>query len=518
MAGSDTQYRSIRTGSAVGAPARVSVAVTQPERAGSGRGPIILLAVELLCLIILILTWFFLLSSSDAYRLAQQGAASGVKRAETDAVIVARTDKALGKSGASSSSAASASARSASASSASSSSAARNASQSSFPSTKLAGASETVDDAGVVHGTSSGGVDYVLYGRGQKSAEAGKITLAAVGDVFATTSNFPILDAYAGDVGDGEYDFLPYYRDVTDEITARDLRFINQETPCAGIDDDRDYSGYPVFNTPDSSVHALAGTGFNIVNFNSNHTWDMDEYGIERTHGLFAEHPGLMVIGSYASDEDRSAVRLVERNGATIAFLSYAYGDNSFGEDPGAFPNQYYTCQFDQDVMAQEIARAKQVADAVVVYMHWGTEYTTEPNDQQLEYAQFLADQDVDLVIGSHAHILQPIRYVTGAGGKQVPVVYGLSDFITGWTLTDTILSGMFTCDFTWSNGKLNVGNCSFAPAIEWSDGGDTTVRFLKDMTDEEIAENTRTEDVGDDVAYLHQFIDDLGMEVPVDW
>ncbi len=99
-----------------------------------------------------------------------------------------------------------------------------------------------------------------------------------------------------------------------------------------------------------------------------------------------------------------------------------------------------------------------------------------------------------------------------------MPVVFGLSDFITGWTLTDTILSGMFTCDFAWHDGKLAVENCSFTPAIEWSDGGDTYVRFLKDMTDAEIADNTRTEDVSDDVTYLHDFIDGLGMEVPVNW
>ena len=113
---------------------------------------------------------------------------------------------------------------------------------------------------------------------------------------------------------------------------------------------------------------------------------------------------------------------------------------------------------------------------------------------------------------------MQPIRYVTGASGKRVPVVYGLSDFITGWTLTDTILSGMFTCDFVWHDDKLEVENCAYLPAIEWSDGGDTYVRFLKDMTTAEIDANTRTSDVGNDSEYLHNFIDALGMEVPVVW
>ena len=383
---------------------------------------------------------------------------------------------------------------------------------------KLVGAHESTDDAGVVHGTMPDGTRYVLYGRGQSGAASDRVSFVAVGDVFATSMNFPILDAYAGGIGDGEYDFAPYYRAVRDRIAESDVRFVNQETPCAGSEDGREYSGYPIFNTPDSSVSAIADVGFNVVNFNSNHSWDQGAYGIERTQALFCGYPGIALVGSYASDEDRGAVRLVERNGAVIAFLSYSYGDNSYGSNPDSFPNQYYTCEFDQERMRTEVERAKGLADAVVVYMHWGTEYDTQPNDEQLAYAQFLADLDVDLVIGSHAHILQPVRMLASQSGKQVPVVFGLSDFITGWTITDTIVSGAFTCDFVRSGDGLSVQNCSFTPAIEWSDGADTYVRFLKDMTDEEIAGNTRTPDVADDLTYLREFIDGLAMEVPVDW
>ena len=383
---------------------------------------------------------------------------------------------------------------------------------------KLDGAEETTDDNGVVHGTSTEGVNYVIYGRGQTASSSDKITLAAVGDVFMTDMNEPILDAYAGEVGDGQYDFDPYYRATGDAIRQHDLRFINQETVCAGNENGYEYSGYPVFNTPDSSIHAIATEQFNIVNFNSNHTWDMGEFGIKRSHELFAQHPEMMVVGSYESEADRETVRMIERNGTRIAFLSYLYSDNMYGDDPSKFPNTYYSCPFDKDRMTKEIQNAQKVADAVVVYMHWGDEYTAEPNEQEKEYAQFLADLDVDLVIGSHAHIMQPFKFVTGKSGKQVPVMYGLSDFITGWTKVDTILSGMFTCDFVWHDDQLAVENFLYTPAIEWSDGGDTYVRFLKDMSDDEIANNTRTEDCENDLEYLHQFIDDLGMECPVDW
>lgn len=379
---------------------------------------------------------------------------------------------------------------------------------------------ETVDAHGIVHGTSIEGVNDLVYGRDLTTADGQAISFAAVGDVFATSMNFDILDAYAGEMGDGLYDFAPYYQAVEKTIKQYDLSFINQETPCAGNEDGFAYSGYPVFNTPDSSISALATAGFNIVNFNSNHSWDQWDYGIERTQRLFKQYPHIMLIGSYESQEDRDTVRIAERNGMKIAFLSYCFLDNMYGADPDNFPNTYYSCPFDPDTMRAEIERAQSVADAVVVYMHWGTEYETEPDDQQLEYAQFLVDLDVDLVIGSHAHILQPIRYYTSPTGKQIPVVFGLSDFITGWTLTDTIFSGMFTCDFVKKDGNVTVENCAFHPAIEWqsAEGGDTYVRFLEDMTDAEIAENLRTEDVEDDVGYLHAFLADLQMEVPVTW
>ena len=383
---------------------------------------------------------------------------------------------------------------------------------------KLAGASESVDEHGIVRGTTARGDAYTLYGRDQLGSSSDRITFSAVGDVFATEMNFPIIDAYSGETGDGRYDFGPYYQAVASELSGRDIAFVNQETPCAGTENGHEYSGYPVFNTPDSSIDAIADTGFDVVNFNSNHSWDMDEYGIDRTQDLFAKHNQVMLIGSFPTDEERDRVQLVERNGATIAFLSYSYGDNHYGSDAGDFPNEHDTCQFDKERMTEEIERAKRVADAVVVYMHWGTEYSTQPDDQQLDYAQFLADLDVDLVIGSHAHILQPVKMFTSSSGKQVPVVFGLSDFITGWTITDTILSGAFTCDFVWHDGKLAVQNCQFSPAIEWSDGGDTYVRFLKDMTEQEIDANTRTPDIGDDNAYLHAFLSDLGMDVPIDW
>ncbi len=200
------------------------------------------------------------------------------------------------------------------------------------------------------------------------------------------------------------------------------------------------------FNTPDAVADALAKTGFNPVNLATNHVLDYGVEAAERSLDVWDAYPGIACAGSYRSQADRETVRLVERNGMTFAFLAFCYGDNYFQED---LPDTWHLCGFDKAAIElADVRRAQQVADAVIVAMHWGTEYESEPDGQQLDYAAFLADLDVDLVLGTHAHTVQPVRLVQGASGNAVPVVFGLGDLVSGWGKVDYILSGLFTCDF----------------------------------------------------------------------
>lgn len=365
---------------------------------------------------------------------------------------------------------------------------------------------ETVDENDIVHGVTPDGIRYTVRGRGELGASPDRVTLCAIGDQLVTEYALPFADAYAGSTGDGRYDFRPWYREVKPFIQEHDLRFVNQETVMVSEDKGYSYSGYPVFNSPESAAQSVADTGFNLVNFATNHTYDLGTFGIEESHKVWAQYPQLLIGGSYLTQEDRETVQLIERNGLTFAFLSYTYGDNAFS-DASQMPNSYYSCAFDKAAIEADVKRAKQVADAVIVGMHWGTEYVNEPNDQQVEYAQFLADSDVDLVLGTHCHTIQPVEYVTGESGNTIPVVYGLSDFISCWTITDTIISGIFTCDFVpQESGGVTVENLQWHPTIEWDDGsGQPYVRMLADMDEATTNANTRTPDVGDDYTYLRE-------------
>ena len=383
---------------------------------------------------------------------------------------------------------------------------------------KLAGATESTDAHGVVHGKTAAGVKYLIYGRTEVARSGEGIRLAATGDVLATEMNMPLLDAYSGETDDGVYDFGPYYQEIAPALADYDICFVNQETAMAGNTDGFSYSVYPLFNSPESSIQAMSDAGFNVVNFNSNHTYDMGAEGIERSQGFFSQYPKMMVVGSYASQADRDTVRMIQRGDMTIAFLSYCYGSNMYGDTPDVQPNNYYACIFDKKAMSVDIARAQSVADAVVVYMHWGTEEQTEPDKRQLEYAQFLVDLDVDLVLGSHAHLCQTVKNYTSPTGKTVPVVFGMSDLISGWTLTETIFSGLVTCDFVRKGDDVVVENLVWHPLVEWSDGGDVYVRMLEHMDDAAIQKNTRTEDIVDDVAFFREKLESLDMDCTISW
>lgn len=421
---------------------------------------------------------------------------------------------------------------------------------------KLDGSYETVDENGIVHGVNPNGVHYMVYGRGSTAASADCVSLVAGGDQIGTDQVLSLAKGYAKAAGEKGYDFSPFYQEINPFINGYDLRFVTQETVVAGTED-FDYAGYPSFNTPEAAIEATVEAGFNVVNIGTNHTLDYDVKGAAHSLEEWAKYPEVATVGSYTSDEDRSTVRLIERNGITFAFLAYCYGDNYYDQD---VPNDYQLCLFDKKKIKQEISNAQQVADVVITYMHWGEEYHTGITEQQDDLAQYLADLDVDLVLGSHAHILQPVKYYTSESGKKVPVVFGLSDLISGWSQPEYILSAFFSCDFVrvdsegnplpyktdedfpekdlnflekligadptsdeeiaykeaLKDSKVVLENLVFTPTIEWQNGGDTYVRLLKDMDRKTTNANKRTEGVKDEYTYLRDFVNDLGVEITV--
>lgn len=308
-----------------------------------------------------------------------------------------------------------------------------------------------------------------------------RVSFVAVGD---NLMHKRLIDVAKTDDG---YDFSPYYTNIKSYIEAADLSFVNQETVLAGTTP----SGYPDFSTPDEMAGNLHDVGFDIVNGATNHALDQGEEGLLHSISVFKQYEDMTYLGLYESQEDRDNIRVIESNGIKIAFLAYNQYTNLHD-----MPNDYCMNLFDKDVISQDVEAAKEISDFVIVSCHWGTEYDDVPSDFQKEYAQYLTDLGVDVILGTHTHTLQDVQYLTGTDGNQTLVAYSLGNFVSGMMEEETQLEGMLSFDLVKADdGTLSLDNVTLTPLINHytaSDSSDVynsrtgfTVYRLKDYTDE---------------------------------
>lgn len=345
-----------------------------------------------------------------------------------------------------------------------------------------------------------------LLDKGRMTASGeGRVSFAAFGDNLVGESLLGFADQWGGSgEGDGVYDFAPLYENVRDEIRSYDIAFVNQETILGGSGDGSlAWAGYPSYNTPDTMADALVDAGFRVINTNSNHTYDWWTSAIQHSQTLWNGFSSILTIGSYQDQQDRDTVRVVESNGVRVAFLSYSNGQN--GYEQSDLPNDYYAVPFSEAALASDVAAARKVADVVVVYLHAGTEYTFEPDETEVAWAQACADNNVDLVIASNAHVIQPMRYLKRADGKEMLTVFGLGDFVAGYEdYPEGVLSGEFSCDFVVDEDKgVTVDNVIWHPLIEHREGTVDTVYLLRDYTTELAESNSLLSSIDDPYSWI---------------
>lgn len=255
------------------------------------------------------------------------------------------------------------------------------------------------------------------------------------------------------------YEFLPYYSHIQSYIQEADVSFVNQETILAGRS--RGYTGYPLFNTPDEMASTLHELGFDIVNGATNHAFDMGEKGVDHSIQLFKRYQDMKYIGLYQSKEDQKQIPVIEKNGIRIALLSYNQYINYDQK-----PSSYRYNSFDKEKIKDDVQRAQKMSDVIVVSCHWGKEYDTQPNDFQKEFAQYLTDLGVDVIIGTHTHTLQSIEWLEGKDNHKTLVAYSLGNFISGMLEEETQLGGMLTFDFVRENDKVKIENVTLTPLV----------------------------------------------------
>ena len=251
------------------------------------------------------------------------------------------------------------------------------------------------------------------------------ITISVVGDLMCHTQQ--IKDAK---LSDGSFDFSHTFEFVKHILEKADLTIGNLETVLGGAD--KNFSGYPLFNSPDEFALAIKEAGFDLLVTANNHCLDRGFYGLERTIKIL-ESLGIKQSGTYITEENSEKILFLEIKNVKIAFLSYTYGTNGIPTPKG---KEFCVSYIDMEKIRKDIQKAKQQnPDKIIVYLHWGNEYQRFPDKSQKQLADFLFNNGVDIILGSHPHVIQPSEFKLIADSignqKKVFVIYSMGNLIS---------------------------------------------------------------------------------------
>lgn len=259
-------------------------------------------------------------------------------------------------------------------------------------------------------------------------------SLIAVGDYLIHSSVYKDANRLAN--GDG-YDFKPMISYIKEIVSNYDIAYYNQETILGGSE--LGLSDYPTFNSPYEAGDAMLDAGFNLVSLATNHTIDSGKKAVENSCKYWQSKENVLTAGSYCSEEERNKINIKEINNIKYTMLNYTYGTNGM---PVA--NDYLVNVWPTDIdninnpekdtkyqaykkqVKEDIDKVKDKVDFLIVAMHWGVEYTHEPTAYEKDMASYLASLGVNLIIGTHPHVIQPVTWI-----DDTLVIYSLGNFIS---------------------------------------------------------------------------------------
>ncbi|MCL2259894.1 MAG: CapA family protein [Fibromonadales bacterium] len=253
-------------------------------------------------------------------------------------------------------------------------------------------------------------------------AQETELRIIFAGDLMGHTTQINAAQREAKGKG---YNYKPFYQYFKSYFSAADLAVINLEHTLAGPP----YAGYPQFSSPDESIFAIKDAGFDLVATANNHSLDRGKQGLERTVSVL-DSIGMKHFGIYRDTAEKKAnyPLIVEKNNIKLAFLNYTYGTNMLVEEEPNIVNRIDSAQILTDIKKAQ----NESPDFIIAFMHWGNEYENKENEAQRELAQFMALNGVNMIIGSHPHVVQPLGKIYVPGYKDsVLVMYSLGNFIS---------------------------------------------------------------------------------------
>lgn len=297
--------------------------------------------------------------------------------------------------------------------------------------------------------------------------------LIMVGDALIHSSVYNDANRLANWSG---YNFKPQIELIKAKTKDFDLAYYNQETILGGTS--LGLSDYPTFNSPQEVGDAFIDAGFNLVSLATNHTMDRGSQAVKNSRDYWNTKEGVQAVGSYNSEEEKKAIetKVLEVNNITYAMLNYTYGTNGMPVYESYQVNLWPTdidninnpdndskYQAYKETVKKDIEAIRDKVDVLMVAMHWGVEYTHTPTAYEKDMAKFLADNKVDIVIGTHPHVIQPVEWI----GDTI-VFYSLGNFI----------SAQYQNQGTCTYYKCMVGLMSSLNITKTDDNGDITIKI----------------------------------------
>jgi hypothetical protein len=282
------------------------------------------------------------------------------------------------------------------------------------------------------------------------------LSLLFIGDVMQHGPQ--ITSAY--DATSKSYDYNDSYAYLRELMSSTDITIANLEYTLAGAP----YTGYPMFSAPDESAVALQSAGVDILVTANNHTCDRRKKGVIRTIDVL-DSIGLSHTGSFRNQAEKEFLypHIIERNGMKLALLNYTYGTNGM-----PIENPVVVNLIDTALIKKDILKAKSLnVDKIIAFLHWGSEYTHKPSKEQVDIANLMEINGVDIIIGSHPHVLQPMLLQRNDSSEQFKV-FSLGNFVSNQRTAPRDGGAMVRLDLVKENGITRIVKAGYFLTWVW--------------------------------------------------
>lgn len=331
------------------------------------------------------------------------------------------------------------------------------------------------------------------------------IDIMMIGDILV---HEPVY--YSGMKEDGTINYDHLFSNIEDEINESDIRIVNQETILGGTE--LGLSGYPCFNSPQEIGISEAEAGFNTILHATNHTLDKGTIAVYNTINFWkSNYPYINVLGINETEQDKDNIIIYQEDDFKVAILNYTYGTNGI-KVPDDTP--YLVNILDKERIKSDIEKAKNLADMVVVCPHWGTEYVYEPDNMQKEYTKLFYDLGVDVVIGTHPHVLEPVEVIKEDGNDhEMLVYYSLGNFISSQDAKPRMVGGLakITLIKDYENDECYIEKYELQPVV--TQLGEYTSYLLKDYNNE-LADQNRIKRYSGCSDFSYEYVNDLCVDI----